>query len=245
MLGMPFPPEHVKLSMIGDLPDGEVFTCTLSLRPSALAGPDPSAADALQDDGNAIGGDSLAERARDACSAFWARDVSGIHQRAVLRVVKLAPISGANGRYTAPPREFGMTVPGGLVEGEMQPHQMACKVTLETDADLGRVKGGFYLPAPGQYGWDATTNLRSAGVAAQVRDSVATLIDDLNSTDPIPGDLRWTVVVASAGRHNLDGSVRLAPALHEVKRVNVGRRLDVQRRRANRLSEARISDADV
>lgn len=239
---------HVRLSLIGDIPDGEMFSCNLALRPDNAAW---------------LGAASVLEKLttlnelfdplivdiwddiRDDCIAFWGRSQTGVASNVVLKRIKMAAIDD-DGLYTGPAREYAVNVPGGLdvAAGPLFPHQIARKVTLETDADLGRVKGGFYLPGVTSYQFDSTTNLSAVAFTTEVRDSVKQFVDDLNNAPGIDATA-FKVVIASGIRHNADGSVKSQPMLNDVVRVNVGRRVDVQRRRANKHSEARFADAVI
>lgn len=231
------PPPHVRLTLQGDLPDGEMFSCSVS-----LIGSDDDSVDAPNEAVNTSEfASDLGAVCRDAATGFWLNETNGIHARAVLKRVKLAPI-GADGLYSGPPREYAVNTVPFQTGIPQHPHQMARKVTLETDADLGRIKGGFYLPLPHRGGWSETTNLYDAESTANVRNAVNGFLNNLEDGLGLLNDISWFVVIASAGRHNKDGSLRVAPGLHKVKRVNVGRRIDVIRRRANKLSEARIAD---
>lgn len=233
-------PAHVRASLIGDLPDGEMFQCSISLKPVRALLDDPDPEDAIGED---VAGDPSG-RFFDAATSFWSRAATQVFPTCVLRRVKLAPIGGT-GEYSGSPREYAVDIPGGAEAGwGPLPHQMARKITLETDGDLGRVKGGFYLPGCTRFGFDFTTDLYTAEVTADLRESVVTFLDEVMS-DPVGSEVQWQVVIPSTGRHNRLGAETVAPMLHDVKRVNVGRRIDVQRRRANKLSEARITDAVV
>lgn len=238
------PPPHTRLSLIGDLPDGEMFSINLSLTATGSVGFD----DPLGLLADTVFRDDFIAQAAAAATQFFGRAETGVHAQAVLKRVKLAPI-GDEGLYVGPPAEVAVNEPGGVGRESNvshHPHQIARKITLETDGDLGRVKGGFYLPMLALDGWDKTTNLYSAETTANLRGSVKTFLDDLqDNPNIIEQNVHMHVVIASAGRHNKDGSLRAAPGLHQVKRVNVGRRPDVIRRRANKLSEARISDAGL
>lgn len=238
---------HLRLTMQGTLPNEEMFSCNLSLRRENSTTTQFLDFIAAQfSPPNSILVNNFNDMAAD-CIAFWSRDASGISPNAVLKLVKLAPI-GADGHYLGPALEYSTTTPGGsqaMGSGAVNfPHQVARKVTLETDGDLGRVKGGFYLPGVTSQGFDATTDLTAAQYVGYVRDSVQTLINDLNNAPGLDATGSQTVVVASQGRTR-NGVQVVPPTLWEVKRVNVGRRVDVQRRRANKISEARISDAAV
>jgi hypothetical protein len=230
--------------MLGDLPSGEMFSRSVSL---GVSGFDVAAALAFTNNAR----DNLAQADFDDLVSdvtdYWSRYQTWISARAILKTVKLAPI-GANGAYTGPAREAAVNVPGGASTsagyGEMLPHQISRKVTLETDGDLSRIKGGWYLPGCSSQGFDAGSNLWSATVTSDCRDSTDTFLEALANSTGLDALGSYKVVVASQGR-NRNGAQVVAPGNWEVKRVNIGRRLDVQRRRANKLSEARIADADV
>lgn len=237
---------HLRLSMTGTIPDGEIFSIGVALVPDnapwAGLATDIARMEYL---------DAFMEAPADAffpdlvtdCSSYFGAAETEIFQSVVLKRVKLASI-GTEGTYLGTPREAAVNVPGGRSDfgAQLMPHQIARKVTLETDADLGRVKGGFYLPGVSTYEFDPVTNLHSAASAARVRDRTKQFLDGLNN---VPGvdTYSFRVVIASQGRHNKNGTLRLPPGNHPVERVNVGRRVDVQRRRANKHSEARITDA--
>jgi hypothetical protein len=164
-----------------------------------------------------------------------------------LKYVKLAAI-GADGRYAGAPLEAAYDVPMGVPDDAYQPpYQIARKVTLETDGDLGRIKGGFFLPAPqlaSGFGFDAPSDLWDVTTTESVRDHVVTFLNNL-ANEPGLDDQDLRPCVASQGRHNKNGTVRVGPSNPEVVRVNVGRRPDVIRRRANKRTEARLADASV
>lgn len=234
---MPYNP-HMRLSLTGTLPDEEQFSCNLSL--TYNDNPIMSTILERMSDQTFLGNDWL-DLVAD-CEAFW-KDVNvGICAGAVLKRVKLAPI-GADGLYAGPPLEAAVNAQGsnGALTDNL-PHQISRKVTLETDGDLGRIKGGFYLPMVSQTGWNRTTDLTDVTYVEYMRAAVKSFLDDVENAPGLDTS-GFKVVIASQGRHNKDGSVRVAGGNHKVKRVNIGRRLDVQRRRANKLSEARIADA--
>lgn len=238
---------HLRLTMSGDLPDGEQFSCNLAMVPTSsrwAAAGNALAENAVLTDYLNDGDQSIyADLAAD-CSAFWASGNLQMASRAVLKRVKIAGIA-EDGRYVGGAREVAVNTPGAVLPDQgMFPHQVALKITLETDADLGRIKGGFYLPGRTALNFSPDTNLYTAGAVGAVRDAVATLIANIENSPGFDA-AGFRVVIASQGRYNRNGTLRLAPGNHDVKRVNVGRRVDIQRRRANRLSEARIVDAPV
>lgn len=228
---------HVLMTCHGTLPGSEIFSFGI-----ALGRADPLDNDWL--DNAAFQPDATVwDDLRDDCAAFFSG--AEISPRAVLTTVKFAWI-GANGRYTKSPVERavggGSGVPGGGTGTAHPPNQVACAVTLHTGADLGRVKGRFYLPMPMQ---PAGTDGRMSEPGRDLYESQAqTFINNINNQ---PGldvlDIR--VVVASQGRKNLDGSVRLAHDNHLVNAVSVGRTLDTIRRRRNKVTELRGTPSPV
>lgn len=233
-------PAHVRVTMSGTLPGNEIFSCSLSLKGLFSGAPDPSPAEAINVD--PVGYPSSKQRVVDAVTAFWVKAEAGMTEAAHLTNLRFAPI-GDDGLYTAASQDVPVDVRGLTGIASSPPNQIARKVTLLSDGDLGRVKGGFYLPSPGLNTVDISTQLASAAAAEGVASAVATMLHDIE--DNGPSDLfTWRVVIASAGRHNADGTVRRPPTLHDVTQVSVGRRLDVQRRRANKISEVRGEPAD-
>lgn len=240
---------HLRLTMSGLISDFEIFSCSLSLEPQGstawgeiLSVPLPSVAvvRAFLDQLEADGFEDLVTD----CVNFWVNPANNMTGNAKLRKVTLAAI-GTDGKYTAAPLESAVVAQGQAAIGTGGPPQVSHKVTLETDGDIGRVKGGFYLPCPSLSnadGWfEPSTGLFSVARTEQVRDAVKGFLDNLQNAPGLDTyDLR--VVVAGGPRHRSDGTVRLAADNYDVLRVNVGRRPDVQRRRANKRSEARISD---
>lgn len=247
---MTFEP-HLKLTWGGSLgTSGEIWSCSLGLKPHT--GPWQSIV---------TGGLQLAALTNylvDFQSTSWEdmhADVQSFMTRAAtrgtanarLKYVKLAAI-GADGLYAAAPLEASYDSPCGVSDVAYQPpYQIARKVTLETDGDMGRIKGGFYLPAPqlaSGFGFDAASDLWDVSTVEEVRGSVVQFLNDL-ANEPGLDDQDLRPIVASQGRHNKNGTVRLGPSNPEVARVNIGRRVDVIRRRANKRTEARVADAAV
>lgn len=237
---------HLRLTWKGTLPSGEIWSNSLSMVPNTSV---------FQDAENAVDflpSVQILEALLPDVNLFddLVVDVSNFHSRlathivmdCVLTRIVLAAID-QDGHYIGAAREAAVNVTGGQGSGAL-PHQIARKVTLEADDDLGRVKGGWFIPRPSNTGFDVASNLWAVDNTTEVRGSVQTFIGDLENAPGLDfNDFR--VVIASQGRHNANGSVRMPPRNCDVKRVNVGRRADVQRRRANKLSEARIADAVV
>lgn len=172
---------------------------------------------------------------KNDCVAYFARPDTMIHADAVLTRVKIADI-GADGLYRSAPVEFAVSQGGGFSNSGRHPNQVAYAVTLKTNGDLGRVKGRFYVPLP-SVAVDAQ-GIVSNAVAEQHESSAATFINAINNQPGIDVlDLR--MAVASQGRKNKNGTVRVPPANHAVTSVAVGQVLDTVRRRRNKLPESR------
>jgi hypothetical protein len=228
---------HIRLTMSGLLGDGtDMFSMSLSLRRQA-----PSTWVQWLEAGGAD--DDTMEAWRDACVAWFGSLDAHISNRAALKRIKIAYIS-ADGTYGAAPTEYAVNQVG-IYGPVAQPHpwNVALAVTLGTDADLERVKGRIFLPLPAVT-LDDVTDMILASEANEIRDGVVSLINDIADA-PGPDLEDFRVVVASQGRHNANGSVRVPPGNHDVQRVQVGRRLDTQRRRQNKVPEAYSSWAAV
>lgn len=242
---------HLRLTMSGVIGEGdEIFAMNLSLKPHTgtwqsivTGGLQLAALTAYLTDFQSTAWEDMVTD----CVNYFGDPQTGVHQEAVLKRVKLAAIN-ADGRYAGSPLESAVNTAGGSdwSTAKCPPWQVANKITLETDGDLGRIKGGFYLPLPNieDAVYDAHTGLFTATYAGQVRDRTVTFLNDL-ANEPGLDDQDLRPVVASQGRHNKNGSLRAGPANPEVKRVNVGRRPDIIRRRANKRTEARLADATV
>lgn len=230
---------HVRMTAYGDLPGGEIFNFGLS-----LANPDSEDGgfgNGLWSGALVPGGSVWDDLAADL-QTFWS--AAGVWSGCKLRGVKFASI-GADGKYrdSVIERVLGSTtgVSGG--NGLYQPaNQVTMAVTTHSVGDLGRVKGRFYLPMPGyQMGADgriSEANRDSIETAAQ------TWINNINN-EPGLDLLNLHAVIASSGRHNQDGSVKLPPKNWPINAVSVGRVPDTQRRRRNKLTEFRGTPSTI
>lgn len=230
---------HYRLTWSGTLPNGEIWSNSLSLvQETNLAG---TIDDLLGFEfGPYLDSDAWDDLVADV-TAYHGRLSTRICDDCHLKKISLAPID-ALGHYGGPAREAAVDVTGGAAGAF--PHQIARKVTLEASEDLGRVKGGWYIPRPSSFGFDVSTDLWAVDNTEGVRDSVQQFINDINNAPGID-EQSVRVVIASQGRHDRNGNLRLAKGNYVVDTVNVGRRADVQRRRANKLLEARLADAPV
>lgn len=236
-------PRHLRLTLTGTLPANEQFSVQLGLVPdqgvflTVASGGFGAIARELLDDNQALFDDVVGD-----VQNFWESPGAGIMSWATVHRVKMAAI-GDDGRYAAPPREAAVSFSGN-VAGSPLPNQVARKVTLITDGDLGRVKGGFYLPSPAPGPYDGGAQLFSVASTDAVRTQVANFIEDLENSPGLDFD-SFKVIVPSAGRRNKDGSLRVGPKNHDVTGVTVGRRADIVRRRANQIPEQYAVPADV
>lgn len=244
---MPFgtPPAHVRISMLGTIGASEIFSMNLAYRLNpgpvweAFGGLEPNAS--VWDD-----------MAMD-CAQWFANGATRIHQEARLRTVKFASI-GDDGLYDAPVIERSLGAPGGGItvgaaggvpgnsSGPRPPNSQSLALTLHTAGDNQRIKGRIFLPIP-ELTVDSDGRI-SPSDADSIEGRFRTLIEDLNN-EPGIDLLNGRVVVASGGRRNSDGSVKMGPSLQDVIGVSVGRVPDVQRRRRNKLSENRTLSAAI
>lgn len=235
---------HYRLTLAGTIHGGaEIFSCSVSLEPDGSlfselltdVGIAQVFQDYLDSSPNALFDDIVAD-----CTAFWSN--AKISQSARLTRVKMAVIK-EDGHYAGAPKEAAVSVVSNDFSGAAFPWQISQKCTLETDGDLGRIKGGFYLPLP-LMTFDYASDLWDATEVAAQGANVDSFLEALANV-PGPDDDSFRVVIASQGRHNRDGSVRLGPDNYEVKRVHMGRRPDVIRRRANAVLESRVAATNV
>lgn len=219
---------HLRVSALGTLPGGEIFSFGVALDKVDRAG------DPWQGflDPNSTQFDDIA----NDVAQYW--NNCPLSSGAVLKSVKIASI-GPDGKYTSPPVERAISAATAGAVGGAGPtthvtNQTALAVTLLTAGDLGRVKGRYYLPMP------AAAVGSDGRIGEAQRDNhealAATFIRNLNN-EPGIDMLNLQVVVASQGRRNKDGSVRLPPRNYPVTAVAVGRVLDTQRRRRNKVRE--------
>lgn len=228
---------HIRMTAIGTLPGDEIFNFSLN-----LGREDPDGPALWTPFGGLQPNDAVWQDMADDLSTYWAS--SWVSSRATLRSVKFASI-GADGKYAAAPIEKAIGGPSGTpgpTATNAHPNQVAMAVTLHTPADLGRVKGRYYLPMPA---FAVETDGRvSEGNRDAMETAAQTFINNLNNQPGIDVlDIR--VIVASQGRRNSDGSVKLPPGNHIVNAVSVGRTFDTVRRRRNKVTEMRGTASEV
>jgi hypothetical protein len=217
---------HYRVSCIGRL--GEVLGPEQFSFGFALDNVDPQIGDVPGLNPN----DAVWTDVANDCAAYFSHADTGIHEDAVLTMVKIAHI-GADGKYLSAPVEKPVNAQGA---GALRrpSNSTALAVTLKTNGDLGRVKGRFYLPLPE---WVVEEDGRYSQAAVDyVEGRSQTFINNINN-QPGFDVLGLRVVVASQGRRNKDGSLRRPPTNHDVVGVSVGRVPDTIRRRRNKLLE--------
>ena len=142
---------------------------------------------------------------------------------------------GPDGRYLSQERtvfrDFAQPKAGQATADTALPPQCAVVATLRTGAQRGlAAKGRIYLPSISKGNLGAGGYM-SDGARDNVESAVATLLTNLNNWPGLdaasdPGDV---VVASKVG----------VGAMRKVTGVSVGRRLDVQRSRGNKLQELR------
>lgn len=228
---------HIRCTALGTLPGGEIFSFGVSLGRPGDSDEFEGVISAFLDPNAAVYDDI----ASDFADYWLALQISG---RAKLLSVKMAPI-GTDGRYSGPSQERLINGAGGGYTGVSavhHPNQVSLAVTLHSASDLGRVKGRFYLPMPGAV--VAADGKISEADRDAYETASATFVTNLNN-QPGLDVLDLKVVVASQGRRNSDGSIRVPVRNHIVNQVSVGRVLDTQRRRRNKVTELRGTPTGV
>lgn len=207
----PFDARHYYLQWGGTLPGGDEWSCGLR-----LASTSPS---------TAINDPTALAATAAAVEKFHKAAGTGCHSRAVLTFTKLNLI-GEDGKYVDPVtyEYVHANVPGGGTSTTPPPQQICLAVSLLTGVSRGPAhRGRFYLPIPV---FIAQTDGRiSTADQATCKTSATTFLTDLNAVS-------GNTDVAVFSRK------RLAPAHRLVTSMAVGRVLDTQRRRRNKLLEA-------
>lgn len=208
----PFNGPHFYLQWGGSLPGGEIFSNGLRMAPIAGAGAP-------------VFDQAILNGAVAAISAYHARQTTWISPRCLLQFVKLNVI-GVDGKYTeAVTHETVVAnIPGGGNVDNTPANQVALAVSLTTAVSRGPAhRGRFYTPVPCVL--PAADGLLAVGDALNAKNSAQTLITALNAITP-----NFQVAVMSRKAGN--------PGSRFVTGVQVGRVLDTQRRRRNKLAEA-------
>lgn len=161
----------------------------------------------------------------DAIKAWHSGATTFISPRAVLTHVKLNKID-ASGHYALPTtnEQLVANLPGSGAVANTPPNQVCLAISLTTDFSRGPAhRGRFYSPLPTlpvQADGRITSGDRDA-----VRDSAHDLLTALNNANP---NLQVGIMSRKLG----------APTSNFVVGIEVGRVLDTQRRRRNKLVEA-------
>lgn len=161
----------------------------------------------------------------DAFGAFWSNGGARIPSQWILESVKVAWIN-INGEYITAPKEVqGQTLPGGSTGYGYAPQlALACTLVSNKWKDPGKYNR-MYIPTIGHTNADGrfTTGERDA-----VQEPFTTMIQDMNDAlSPIHPD----IAVAVVSNNNLGGYTGKAVS------TMVGRVIDTQRRRRNKLVE--------
>lgn len=208
----PFNGPHLYLQWGGSLPGGEIYSNGLRMAPVAGAGAP-------------VFDQAMLNGAVAAISAYHARQTSWISPRCLLQFVKLNAITVAGKYAEAVTHETVVAnIPGGGNVDNTPANQVALAVSLTTDVSRGPAhRGRFYSPLPCVV--PQADGLIALGDALNAKNSATTLLTALNA-------LSANVKVAVMSRK--DG----APGSRFVTGIQVGRVLDTQRRRRNKLAEA-------
>lgn len=134
-------------------------------------------------------------------------------------------VSGAYIQGDAPASTPGVSTP-------TLPFQVSLAISLHSDASGPTGRGRFYLPSPVL--GPITDGLFSAANRDGIMANMKAFLDAINGT-LAAGAYGLSVVIASGG----SPTKGLQPALHPVRQISVGRRPDIQRRRAGSLPESR------
>lgn len=172
--------------------------------------------------------------------AWWTAIRDSFHTSTKLLRVKFNPVD-RQGRYLLDGTTLQKDIPGTSQAGTSQaaplPSQVAVAVTLLTDAQRGLAsKGRLFLPGPSTTRIDQDRQVTESSRAAfqqATRDLVVALNNWPGIDNPAtPGVVKIMSDVGQGAERN-------------VRAVSVGRRFDVQRRRANKYPENRPAATQV
>ena len=208
----PFDEQHIYVQWGGSLPGGEIWSCGLRMARATPTGP-PAYSTALMTGAVA------------AISAYHQRQITWISPRCLLQYVKVNAIT-VDGKYAE--NVTHETVVANLAGGgnvdNTPANQIALAVSLTTGVSRGPAhRGRFYSPVPCVV--PAADGRIAEGDALNAKNSATTLLTALNAITP---NVQVAVMSRKAG----------APAHQLVTGIQVGRVLDTQRRRRNKLAEA-------
>lgn len=207
----PFNGPHQYLQWGGTLPGGDEWSCGLRLAP--IAGVTP------------INDPTMLNGVAAAVEAFHSNSSAEISPRALLTFTKLNVI-GVDGRYANPTtlEHIHANVPGTGLDSRTQPNQITLAISLVTAVSRGPAhRGRFYMPLP------AIIPGTDGRIGADHRDAVQTAATSfLTALNAVTSNYKVSVMSRKLG----------APASRTVTGIQVGRVLDTQRRRRNKLVEA-------
>jgi hypothetical protein len=217
---------HVYVQWGGKLPGGEIWSCGVRLAQKTGW---PIPIDFLTE----LPGNTLKEWTdgyiKDAVLMFHTSAAAAISTACKLSFVKANKI-GKDGKYIMPnTNEYVYPDVAGGGGGMAYPNQVALVVSLLTNVSRGPAhRGRFYMPAPTSP-VDGNTGLISAVNAQNVAFAAKTFIEALSDTPglDVPGSIGVSVMSRKTG----------AATARRVEDVAVGRALDTQRRRRNKLPE--------
>lgn len=206
-----FDSAHHYVQWGGTLPGGEEWSCGLRMTPVGA--------------GTAVNDPALLTGVAAAVEAFHTSAGTQIGPGAKLTFTKMNAV-GVDGHYISllTAEHAHATVAGGGSGSNTPPNQVALVVTLETGYSRGPAhRGRFYLPLP------MITPGSDGRIATGSRDPVVTAATTFLTA------LNAVSATAKVGVYSRkDG----APAHRIVTAMSVGRVLDTQRRRRNKLVEA-------
>jgi hypothetical protein len=173
---------------------------------------------------------------RDDVQLWWGTIRGSYNASTTCDRVKLALV-GTDGRYSGAEGPYEADLAAGTRNGQggqpALPAQLAIAVSLRTDKTRGLAsRGRIFLPAPTSFYLSNTGGIDAATVT-QMATATGTLLNNLNNA-PGPDGTRETSEVGIFSRVG-------AGAYEKVTRVEVGRRFDVQRRRAEKIPETPVS----
>ena len=220
---MPYPFSFTSLTLNGTLADGnEIFSAGLHLASVVNMVPDA--------EWNSLY-TPISESIATRCEAFFSAVATCVPTGASLTSIKLARI-GTDGKYLGEPIEVPTTASGGVNSSYAPQNAIVNTLVSDKFKDPGKYNR-FYLPFANRDPLEEyqLTSLHQNEYAAELADFVG----DLNVilADGLTPYYEAVSVVSASGAGNF------APAVE----VRIGRVIDTQRRRRNKLPESYVSVA--
>lgn len=216
--------QHVRISLKGTLPGGEVWSINPTFYVAGSGFVDDAMA-AAQSIASAVNGVAVP----DPVKQIWGQPVALTGVRVEMRNASFRLLAVAEKDRVSPAAGLG---------NQFKPHQCALVVSLRTDHPGASGRGRMYLPA---LGLTLETNLRVSATNSQIY--VDAMKDWMKAlTTAITNSLTTSAGGTSQPVRLVVHSKRVGTS-YDVVRLEIGDVLDTQRRRRDKIKETRYTAA--